>query len=128
MFLFAFYFYRKGREQKHVLLFRKSSPWGCYKLRHVTKRDMLLFKNSKILDFEVAISNMPLDFKSLFLDFKSLFLDFKNLLCMNFKSLLCMDFKILLCLDFSILLWILKVFFGFQKSSLYGFQKLYMQA
>ena len=34
-------------EQKHVLLFRKSSLWGCYKPRHVTKRDVFLFINSK---------------------------------------------------------------------------------
>ena len=32
---------------------------GFYKLRHVTKQDMLLFINSKILKFEVTISNMP---------------------------------------------------------------------
>mgnify|MGYP005726272335 CR=1 FL=1 len=32
-----------------MLLFRKSSLWGCYKPRHVTKRDMFLFINSKIL-------------------------------------------------------------------------------
>ena len=34
---------------RKVLLFRKSSLWGCYKPRHVTKRDMFLFINSKIL-------------------------------------------------------------------------------
>ena len=48
-----------SREQKHVLLFRKSSLWGCYKPRHVTKRDVLLFKSSKILDFKVSSRNMP---------------------------------------------------------------------
>ena len=30
-----------------MLLFRKSSLWGCYKPRHVTKRDVFLFRNSK---------------------------------------------------------------------------------
>ena len=33
-----------SREQKHVLLSRKSTLRGCYKLRHVTKRDMLVFE------------------------------------------------------------------------------------
>ena len=36
-----------------MLLFRKSSLCGCYKPRHVTKQDMFLFINSKIMDFEV---------------------------------------------------------------------------
>ena len=31
-----------SREQKHVLLFRKSALRGCYKPRHVTKQDVLL--------------------------------------------------------------------------------------
>ena len=39
-----------------MLLFRKSSLWGCYKPRHVTKWDMFLFINSKILNFEVMDS------------------------------------------------------------------------
>ena len=30
-----------------MLLFRKSSLWGCYYSRHVTNRDVLLFINSK---------------------------------------------------------------------------------
>ena len=34
----------QSREQKHVLLFRKSTLRGCYKPRHVTKQDMLVFE------------------------------------------------------------------------------------
>ena len=41
-----------------MLLFKKSSLWGCYKPRHVAKRDVFLFINSKFLDFEVVVSNM----------------------------------------------------------------------
>ena len=48
----------KSRDQKHVLLFRKSSVWECYKPRHVTKRDIFLFINSTVLDFEVTVINM----------------------------------------------------------------------
>ena len=32
-------------EQKHVLLFRKSTLKGCFKLRHVTEQDMFIFRN-----------------------------------------------------------------------------------
>ena len=31
---------------------------GCYYSRHVTNRDVLLFIDSKILDFEIKVSNM----------------------------------------------------------------------
>ena len=31
----------------YMLLFRKSSLWGCYKPRHVLKQDVFLFINSK---------------------------------------------------------------------------------
>ena len=53
----------------HVLLFKKSSLSGCYKSRHVTNREVLLFINSKFLDFESAVYNMgpffaPYFFKS----------------------------------------------------------------
>jgi hypothetical protein len=40
-----------SREQKHVLLFRKSTLRGCYKSRHVTKRDMSVFE---YLNFKVV--------------------------------------------------------------------------
>ena len=39
-----------------MLLFRKSSLWGCYKPRHVTKRDMFLFINSKILHHTLSVN------------------------------------------------------------------------
>ena len=48
-----------GATNRDMLLYRKSRLWGCYKPRHVTKRDMLLFINSKILDLEIMVSNMP---------------------------------------------------------------------
>ena len=38
-------------EQKHMLLFRKSTFRGCYKPRHVNKRDMLVFE---YLNFKVV--------------------------------------------------------------------------
>ena len=44
-----------------MLLFRKSSLWGCFYLRHFTNGDVFLFINSKIwiLDFEIwKASNM----------------------------------------------------------------------
>ena len=39
---------------RDMLLYRKSSLWGCYYSRHVTKWDVSLFIDSKILDFEMA--------------------------------------------------------------------------
>ena len=33
-----------SRQQKHVLLFRKSALRVCYKLRHVTRKEMFLFE------------------------------------------------------------------------------------
>ena len=57
---------------EHYGMYRKvASKSTCYcsgnqvfggatnRARHVTKRDMFLFINSKILDFKVVISNMP---------------------------------------------------------------------
>ena len=35
--------YHKVASRNMCVLFRKSSSWGCYKPRHVTKRDMILF-------------------------------------------------------------------------------------
>ena len=37
------------------------SLWGWYYVRHVTNRDMLLFTNSKILDFEIPVNNTKVD-------------------------------------------------------------------
>ena len=65
---------------RDMLLFRKSRLWGCYKSRHVTKRDMLLFIDSKILYFEVSVSNMPLH-------------GYQNPSLLGFQILLCLDFK-----------------------------------
>ena len=42
-----------------MLLFRKSSLWGRYKPRHDTKRDLLLFINSKFLNYKVSVTSMP---------------------------------------------------------------------
>ena len=99
-------------------VFRKSSLLRCCKPRHVTKQDLLQFKNSKKLKSSLhGFQNHSL------LGFKHPSLDFRCLLCMDLKNLHSMDLKILLSLDFSILLWISKVFFfGFQKYSLHGFQ------
>ena len=41
-----------GATNWDMLLYRKSRVWGCYKSRHVTKRDKFLFINLKILDFK----------------------------------------------------------------------------
>ena len=42
-----------------MLLFRKSSLWRPYKLRHVTKRDMFVFIKLQILNYKVSVSSMP---------------------------------------------------------------------
>jgi hypothetical protein len=48
----------KLRAEAHVTI-QASSLSRCYKPRHVTKQDVLVFINSNFLDFEVAVSNMP---------------------------------------------------------------------
>ena len=47
-----------SRKQKHVLLFRKSTLRGCYKLRQVTKHDTLVFE---YFNFEIVILDLLLD-------------------------------------------------------------------
>ena len=48
----------KSRVEARVTI-QKIKSLGCYKPRHVTKQDMLLFISSKMLDFEVLVSNIP---------------------------------------------------------------------
>ena len=41
-----------------MLLFRKLRLWGCYKLRHVIKRDMFVFIKLQILNYKVSVTSM----------------------------------------------------------------------